>query len=101
MLMFWAVIFFAVFINSVTSRALARFEGVSLVLHIFGFFAVLIPLVSLGPHGDGTIFTTFLNEGDWSTQALSFFVGLPAAVNSLIGCYTLHRPCQKALLTRI
>ena len=85
MLLFWAVMFFAVFINSVTSRALARFEGVILVVHLFGFFAVLIPLVYLGPHGDGSIFTTFLNGGNWPTQPLSFFVGLPAAVYCLIG----------------
>ncbi|KAL8786251.1 MAG: hypothetical protein Q9195_008275 [Heterodermia aff. obscurata] len=85
MLLFWAVMFFAVFINSVTSRTLARFEGVILVVHLFGFFAVLIPLVYFGPHGDGSIFTTFLNGGSWPTQSLSFFVGLPAAVFSLIG----------------
>ena len=98
MLLFWAVMFFAVFINSVTSKALARFEGVILVLHLFGFFAVLVPLVYLGPHGDATIFTTFLNEGEWSTQVLSFFVGLPAAVYSLVGIQirsslSLHKSC--------
>ena len=85
MLLFWAVMFFAVFINSFTSRALARFEGVILIVHLFGFFAVLVPLVYLGPHGDSSIFTTFVNEGAWPTQSLSFFVGLPAAVYSLIG----------------
>ena len=85
MLLFWAVIFVAVFINSFTSRALARFEGCILVLHLFGFFAVLIPLVYLGPHGDSSIFTSFLNEGQWPTQPLSFFVGLPATVYCLIG----------------
>ena len=81
----WAVLFLAVFINSVTSQVLAKFEGVILILHLFGFFAVLIPLVYLGPLGNASIFTTFINEGAWPTQALSFFVGLPAAIYSLIG----------------
>ncbi|KAL2037449.1 hypothetical protein N7G274_009729 [Stereocaulon virgatum] len=84
-LFFWAVVCFAVFINTVTSRALANFEGVILVLHLFGFFAVLIPLVYFGPHSNASVFVEFLNEGHWPTQALSFFVGLPAPVFCLLG----------------
>ncbi|QKX60342.1 uncharacterized protein TRUGW13939_07486 [Talaromyces rugulosus] len=42
------------------------------------FFAVLTPLVYFAPHGDRSIYTTILNEGNWQTQALSFFVGLPS-----------------------
>lgn len=67
-----------------TSKALARFEDIILILHLSDFFAVIIPLIYLDPHGDGKIFSTFLNEGNWRTQALSFFVGLPASVYSLI-----------------
>ncbi|KAF2230789.1 amino acid transporter [Viridothelium virens] len=86
MLFLWAVLLFALFFNSITSRALARFEGAFLVLHLVGFFAVLIPLVLLGPHGDASsVFLTFLNGGNWSTQALSFFVGLPSPVFALFG----------------
>jgi choline transport protein len=85
-LIIWAVMLFAVFINSTTSCALARFEGLVLIVHLLGFFGVLIPLVYLGPHNDpAAVFTTFLNEGGWSTQALSFLVGLPSGAASLIG----------------
>ncbi|KAI1147696.1 putative GABA permease [Nemania diffusa] len=84
-LFLWAVIAFAVFINTVASKTLAHFEGLILVLHILGFFAVLIPLVYLSPHGDASFFTTFVNSGGWPTQGLSFLVGLPAGVFSLIG----------------
>ena len=52
MLLFWALMFFAVFINTVTSRALAKFKGIVPILHLFGFFAVMVPLVYFGPHGD-------------------------------------------------
>ncbi|KAI0814706.1 putative GABA permease [Xylaria sp. FL0064] len=84
-LFLWAIIAFAVFINTVASKTLAHFEGLILVLHILGFFGVLIPLVYLSPHGNASFFTTFVNSGGWSTQGLSFLVGLPAAVFSLIG----------------
>ncbi|KAI0478677.1 putative GABA permease [Xylariaceae sp. FL0804] len=85
MLFFWAILGFAVFINTVASKALAHFEGIILVLHILGFFAILIPLLYLSPHNNASFFTTFVNEGGWHTQGLSFMVGLPASVFSLIG----------------
>jgi len=76
-LLFWAVIFFAVFINAVVSSLLPKFEGLVLILHIAGFFAILVPLVILGPHDSSKdVFTTWLNGGGWPTQGVSFFVGL-------------------------
>lgn len=95
MLFFWAILAFAVIINTVASKTLANFEGVILILHIFGFLAILIPLVYLSPHGDASIFTTFVNEGGWATQGLSFMVGLPASVFSLIGADSaVHVRCS-------
>ncbi|GAW21671.1 hypothetical protein ANO14919_111940 [Xylariales sp. No.14919] len=85
LLFFWAILAFAVFINTVASKTLAHFEGLILVLHIFGFFGILIPLVYLSPHGDASVFTTFVNGGGWPDRGLSFVVGLPASVFSLIG----------------
>ncbi|KAI0120315.1 amino acid/polyamine transporter I [Hypoxylon sp. NC0597] len=85
MLFFWAVLAFAVFINTAASKTLSYFEGVVLILHVLGFFGILIPLVCLAPHGNTSFFTTFVNTGGWPTQGLSFMVGLPTAVFSLIG----------------
>jgi choline transport protein len=85
MLLGWAVLAFAVVINTVGSKTLAHFEGLILILHILGFFAILIPLVYLAPHSNASIFTTFVNSGGWSTQALSFMVGLPSSVFALVG----------------
>lgn len=85
-LIIWAVSLFAVLVNSTTGRALAKFEGLVLIIHLVGFFAVLIPMVYLAPHNDAaSVFTTFLNEGGWSSQALSFLVGFPSGAASLIG----------------
>ncbi|KAF2178040.1 amino acid transporter [Zopfia rhizophila CBS 207.26] len=86
LLICWTLVAFSVLINSTGGRILARFEGLVLILHLVGFFAVLIPLVYFGHHSSPSfVFTTFLNGGDWSTQTLSFFVGLPASVFALIG----------------
>jgi choline transport protein len=85
-LLFWAVIFFGVFINTVVSNLLPKFEGLILILHILGFFAVLIPLVVLAPHGNSSdVFTVFMNGGGWPNQRLSFFVGLLGNVFAFIG----------------
>ncbi|KAM6514362.1 hypothetical protein FALCPG4_015511 [Fusarium falciforme] len=65
-LLFWAIFAFAVSINTLVSSVLPKFEGLILILHVLGFFAVLIPLVILGPHGDANeLFTTFVNNGSW------------------------------------
>ncbi|KUJ19903.1 uncharacterized protein LY89DRAFT_580511, partial [Mollisia scopiformis] len=85
-LLFWAVIFFAVFINTVISSTLPKFEGLILILHLIGFFGILITLIILGPHGSTSfVFRTWLNEGGWPTQGLSFFVGLIGNVFAFVG----------------
>ncbi|KAL5337416.1 amino acid/polyamine transporter I [Aspergillus crustosus] len=83
---YWAVVAFAVGINIVGRSVLPKFEGLILVVHILGFFAVLIPLVSLADIGSAQdVFTQFINEGGWSTQGLSFFVGLIGCVFAFAG----------------
>ncbi|KAF3030318.1 hypothetical protein E8E11_000402 [Didymella keratinophila] len=85
MLLGWAVLAFAVVINTGGSKTLAHFEGLILILHVLGFFAIMIPLVYLSDHNDTSIFTTFVNSGGWSTQGLSFMIGLPSSVFALVG----------------
>ncbi|WZH39097.1 amino acid/polyamine transporter I [Fusarium acuminatum] len=85
-LLSWAILAFAVFINILVSSALPKFEGLILILHVLGFFAILIPLVILGPHRDSKeIFTTFVNNGRWSSQGLSFMVGMMGNSFAFIG----------------
>ncbi|KAL8823379.1 MAG: hypothetical protein Q9191_005907 [Dirinaria sp. TL-2023a] len=76
-LMSWAVVAFAVLINTRGGLLLPRFEATMLLLHIFGFFAVVIPLVTLAPHqSTAEVFATFSNGGEWQTQGLSFMIGI-------------------------
>lgn len=44
-LLFWATVVVAVLINTVTSSVLPKLEAFILVVHVVGFFAVLIPIV--------------------------------------------------------
>ncbi|KAM0542216.1 hypothetical protein ACHAPJ_012908 [Fusarium lateritium] len=85
-LLFWAIFLFAVFINTLVSSVLPKFEGLILILHVLGFFAILIPLVTLGPHGNASdIFSVFVNNGGWSTQGVSFMVGMMGNAFAFVG----------------
>ncbi|KAM6508221.1 hypothetical protein FALCPG4_018102 [Fusarium falciforme] len=85
-LLFWAIFAFAVSINTLVSSVLPKFEGLILILHVLGFFAILIPLVILGPHGDvEELFMTFVNNGGWPSQGLSFMVGMMGNVFAFVG----------------
>ena len=91
-LLFYAVMAVAVFINTFLAKHLPKIEGVIFIIHILGFFAVIIPLVYLAPHGSASdVFGLFLNEGKWSTDGLSFFVGLITSVFAFLGS-SLHSP---------
>lgn len=85
-LLFWAAIIFAAFVNTVIGRLLPRIEGITLVAHILGFFAVILPLIFTGPHQDASeVFGTFLNEGDLPTKGLSFMVGIVGTAFPFLG----------------
>lgn len=77
MLLLWAAISVAVFVNAVIGGLLPKFEGCVLILHVLGFFAILLPLIVYGPHQPASeVFGNFMNTGDWPTQGLSFMIGL-------------------------
>ncbi|KAL4956946.1 amino acid/polyamine transporter I [Aspergillus filifer] len=84
---YWAVVAFAVGINVVGRSVLPKLEGMILVVHILGFFAVMIPLVSLAEEIGSArdVFVQFVNEGGWSSDGLSFFVGLIGCVFAFAG----------------
>ena len=87
-LLFWAAIGVAVFVNAVIGRLLPRVEGVILVVHILGFFAVILPLIFFGTHNDASeVFGTFMNRGNLPTQGLSFMVGIVGTAFPFLGKY--------------
>lgn len=73
----WATLVLALAINLVGGKLLPRAEALLLVLHVVGFFAVLIPLVYMANHNSAEqVFLSFQNEGGFQTQGLSWFVGM-------------------------
>ncbi|KAL9079936.1 MAG: hypothetical protein Q9157_001228 [Trypethelium eluteriae] len=85
-LIYWAVLIFCVSVNTVLSKLLPAIEVMVLILHVMGFFAILIPLVYLSPTQNSTeIFKTFLNEGGWQSKGLAFFIGLNGNAGAFIG----------------
>lgn len=86
-LLFYAVLTFAVFLNTYVGRYLPQIEGLMLALYILAFFGVMIPLVYLAPSHKTAheVFTDFQNMGGWSSSGLAFFVGLITSTGSLLG----------------
>lgn len=84
-LIFYAIVVLSLFVNTCLARLLPKIEAIVLILHIVGFFCVLIPLVYLGPHVSAKdVFATFTN-GSWNDTGLSFFIGLSTPMFAFIG----------------
>lgn len=95
-LLFYAIASLGFFFNTYLVRLLPRIESSFLVIHILGFFGILIPLTYLAPHGSVTdVFRNFNNGGGWSTTGLSFFVGLTTSLYAFIGKATPPPPKKK------
>ena len=85
-LLFYAIIGISLCVNTYLARLLSKIEAIVLIIHVVGFFCILIPLVYLGPHGSARdVFANFLNNGGWSTDGLSFFIGLSTSMFAFIG----------------
>lgn len=83
---------FTIILNTVAGKLLPNFESLTLILHISGFLAILLVLAIFGPHqSPSEVFGTFLDTGGWSTQGLSFFIGIIGSVYTFTGtCF--HKP---------
>lgn len=87
-LLFWASTVFTIVMNTIVGKFLPKFEGSILIIHILGFFAILLPLAILGSHQDPSeVFKNFLNTGHWPTQGLSFMIGLIGSVYTFTGTW--------------
>ena len=85
-LLLYGVMLVAVIFNTFLARQLPNVERAMLVLHIVGFFAILVPLTVLAPHGSAhDVFTVFMNSGEFQSQGLSFFVGIITSVFAFVG----------------
>lgn len=77
---------FAIIFNTVLAVKLPLIEGCVLILHLAGFFAVIIPLWIMAPRAPAhTVLLEFSNNGGWPTTGLSAMIGLSTPLTALIG----------------
>lgn len=86
MLIIWAVLSLCLVFNIFCSKKLPLIEGVIVILHLAGFFAVIIPLWVMGDRSpSGDVFTTFQDNMMWGNIPLSTMVGLTGAAGCFVG----------------
>ena len=91
-----ALTLFSVFFNTVLAKKLPLVEGLLLVLHVLGVFAIIITLWVLAPTADAyTVWTQFTDGGNWGSYGTSTLVGLAAPVISLIGFDCAVHMCEE------
>lgn len=86
--MTFAIAGLAALFNIFLAKRIPVFEGIVLVFHIVGFFAVMIPLWVLAPktpHSQVWGQEAFANYGGWSSIGAACVVGQLAASASLVG----------------
>ncbi|KAJ5281343.1 hypothetical protein N7478_006715 [Penicillium angulare] len=82
----WCSLLVAFGANMIGGKFLPRAESLILVVHILGFFGILIPLVYMSNHkSTNEVFTEFTNGGEFATDSLSWFVGMTGCVFSFAG----------------
>lgn len=81
-----AVAAFSVLFNTVLARKLPLIEALVLIIHVFGFFGILVTLWVLSPRADAhTVFTEFSDGGNWGSKGGSTLVGILAGILPLLG----------------
>ena len=80
-----AVVAFSIIFNILLATRLPQLEGIVLILHLAGIFAIIIPLWVMGPRADAHVLLDFSNNGGWSSTGLSAMIGLTSPLSVLIG----------------
>lgn len=94
-LMIIAVGAVAILFNTFFAKKLPLIEGIILIIHIFGFFGILIPLWALSPRQSASaVFTEFTNAYEWNSQGLACLVGIIGPMYSLLGPDSAVHMCK-------
>lgn len=84
----YAVLMVAALFNTFLGSQLPKVELMILIIHIFGFIVVFVPLLYLAPHSSPhDVFAEFSSSAGYNNIGLSFFVGLLTAIYPFIGRY--------------
>lgn len=81
----WGITLIVLFANIYMGNAMPVFQNLMLILHVFGFLAIIVCLWVLAPRNSAeVVFTQFYNGGGWSSMGLSLMVGQISAVYACI-----------------
>lgn len=82
-----AVVTFAIIFNTAMAKQLPIIEIIILVIHIFGLFAIIIPLLVMAPSKNNArvALLDFFNGGNWPTVGLATMIGLLTPLGSMLG----------------
>ena len=86
MMVMWAILSVCYLFNTFFSKKLPLVEGLIVILHVAGFFAVIIPLWVMADRSSATDnFTLFVDNMGWNNVPLSTFIGLVGAASCFVG----------------
>ena len=90
----FAALLCCVVVNTLLGRIFPHIETFVLVLHIAGFFGILIPLLVMAPKASlSFVFSQFTDIAGWNSSGLAWFVGL---ISSNLGFVGSDGPCHLA-----
>ncbi|CRL28981.1 Amino acid/polyamine transporter I [Penicillium camemberti] len=85
-LIMWALLLICTVLNTWLGMILPVLEVFIGIAHVLGFFAVLIPIIYLGPRADArSVFIQTYNMGGWRDVTLATLVGLKGTVAVFLG----------------
>lgn len=77
-----AVAAFAALFNVTLAKKLPMIEAVILIIHIFAFFGIIVPLWVLAPRANARdVFNIFSDGGGWGSLGTSALVGITAGAS--------------------
>lgn len=86
LLVYWAALIWTALVNIWGSRLLPKANILAGVLHVAGFFILLIILGVMAPKNNASfVFTEITNTSGWSNTGVSWLVGLLSGVYPLLG----------------
>lgn len=93
-LLIFAMVLIIFIFNIWGARVLPMFQNLLLILHVFGFSALIIILwVVARAQPAKAVFTQFTNDGGWSSMGLSLMVG---QISAIYGSLCMKSPGSQA-----
>ncbi|KAH7389189.1 amino acid transporter-like protein [Cadophora sp. MPI-SDFR-AT-0126] len=86
MLFYWMIILYSAVVNIWGSKVLPHTNLASGIIHIVGFVAIMAVLGAMAPKHDAQfVFVEVTNSSGWSSQGVSWLVGLLSTVYPFLG----------------